>query len=417
MDYKKTIKELLLYKMKIPFNLEPLTADTNTCEYTYTNSHHNSIQDYFENNEKYQSINSTRDSTLDIEKSYLLDLATLISNKEDKQGKICTDSYRCENEYIGLKKIENSDFIKNDSHFNLENSKNFKKDEIFEIFKIEQNFKNYELIENDENFKIFKIEQNFKTCQNFETYQNFKYDEIIENDENFKFDKKKGKSNPLPQQAEDIYSKLKLHYENKNEKVPHLFRKDGIRKKIKTHFFQWIKKLLDNKIKEATSEKKLKFKKLEQNTIANINLKFNSDLLQKTVIEVYDKDCEENNKLIETLLKNSNKEISEFLDTPLYLLYNDYFDGNQYKKDFKKIKKKINYLIEEEETEEDKEFILLYLKIYEIFSENFVNYYMKTMPNKRSFPTNRRPIKNSIEYENENNSKSVSESESKSEEN
>jgi hypothetical protein len=354
MEYKKTIKELYLYKMKIPFNLEPLTADTNTCEDTYSKSHHNPLQDHFENNEKYQSLNPTNDSTLDVEKLYFMDKNILINNKEDKQGKICSD-------------------------------------------------------------------------------------ENLKNDENIKNDKKKGKSNSLPKQAEDIFLKVKTHYENKNDKIPHLFRMDGIRKKIKTHFFKWIKKNLDQKIFQLTKNKKLKFKKLEQNTIANINLKFNSDLLQKSVFQVYDKDCEENRKLMQMLsekiiLKKETekenekilkfeefKESLEFLNTPLYLLYTKYFYGNQYKKDFKKIQKKINYLIEEEETKEDKRFILLYLKIYEIFSENFVDYYMKTLPNKRSFPTNQRPIKNSTEYENENetnsNSNSVSESDSDSEDN
>jgi hypothetical protein len=302
--------------------------------------------------------------------------------------------------YQNLKNFEN---LKNDENL-LINDENLKNENLLindENLKNENNLKKDENLKNENNLKK---DENLKNENNFKTYQNFNYDE------NSKYGKKKGKSNPLPEQAEDIYSKLKLHYENKNEIVPHLFRKDGIRKKIKTHFFKWIKKNLDRKIKEATSEKKLKFKKLNQDTIKNINLKFNSDLLQKTVLEVYDKDCEKKD-LIEILLKNSNKEISEFLKTPLYLLYNDYFYGNQYKKDFKKIQKKINYLIEEEETEEDKEFILLYLEIYEIFSENFVDYYMKTMPNKRSFPTNRRPIKNITEYENETNSKSKSEEE------
>jgi hypothetical protein len=132
---------------------------------------------------------------------------------------------------------------------------------------------NNEILKNENNLK------NDENLKNFKTYQNFKFDEIIENDENSKFDKKKGKSNPLPEQAEDIYSKLKLHYENKNEKIPHLFRKDGIRKKIKTHFFQWIKKNLDRKTKEATANKKSKFKKLNQDTIKNINIRFNSVLL------------------------------------------------------------------------------------------------------------------------------------------
>jgi hypothetical protein len=361
--------------MNINFDLDSETV-IGTGEDTYLKSHPNHIQDCLDNNEKYQSLYSTGDSKVDIEKSYILEKATLINlnNKFSAEDKFCID-YHCENNYEMnfQENIENLDFLKNKSLFDLENSKI---------------------------------------------------------DENLINDKKKGKSNPLPEEAEDIYFKVKLHYENKNEIVPHLFRMDGIRKKIKTHFFRWIKKTLDQKTKEATGDKKLKFKKLEQNTIANINLKFNSDLLQKSVFQVYNEDCEENKKLMQMfsekiILENEKEkekisgleESLELLDTRLYSLYNKYFKSKQYKKDFKKIKKKINYLIEEEETEDDNRFILLYLKIYEIFSENFVDYYMKTMPNHRSFPTNRRPIKNSTEYENETNSNSKSESEYNSDEN
>jgi hypothetical protein len=211
-----------------------------------------------------------------------------------------------------------------------------------------------------------------------------------ENSENQTNIKKKGKSTPLPEDAENIFLKVKTHYENKNKKVPCLFSKVGIRKKLKTHFFKWIKKLMGQKIIQVPGHKKSKFKKLNQGTIANISLKFNSVLLNKTVFQVYDEDCEENKKLIQILLNNSNKETLQFLYTPFYLLYNDYLESKQFIKDFKKIQKKINYLLEDAETEEDKNIISLYLEIYEIFSENFANYFMKTCPNHRSFPTNRR---------------------------
>jgi hypothetical protein len=201
--------------------------------------------------------------------------------------------------------------------------------------------------------------------------------------------KKKGKSTPLPEDIEKIIHQIKTHYENKDQKVPSLFRKDGIRKKIKTHFSDWIKKLIDEKKFQVTGDKKSKFKKLNQDTIANINIRFNSVLLNKTLFEVYYDDCEENKNLIQILLNNSNTEILQFLDTPLYLLYNEYLISLEFKKDFKKIEKKINNLKKEAETEEDKKIISFYLKIYEIFSENFVDYFMKTSPNQRSSETNR----------------------------
>jgi hypothetical protein len=201
--------------------------------------------------------------------------------------------------------------------------------------------------------------------------------------------KKKGKSTALPEEVKNIFLKVKTYYQFKNEIVPSLFRKDGIRKKIKTHFFKWIKKLSDEKIIEVPGDdEKSKFKKLNQDTISNINLEFNSVLFKKTVFEVYYEDCKENKKLIQILLKN-NKEILHFLNTPLYLLYKDYLVSKEFKKDFKKIAKKIKNLKEEAKCEEDKKIISLYLEIYQVFTKNFENYFIETSPNHRSSSTNR----------------------------
>ena len=46
-------------------------------------------------------------------------------------------------------------------------------------------------------------------------------------------DIKKGKSNALPEEVSTIYAVIKEYY----EKLPAIFRLDGIRKKQKTHFY------------------------------------------------------------------------------------------------------------------------------------------------------------------------------------
>lgn len=202
---------------------------------------------------------------------------------------------------------------------------------------------------------------------------------------------------PLPGEAEECYTKIKSHFEERKKSIPSIFRKDGIRKKIKTHFFQWMKKLLESQLKKVLGEesRKFRFKKLNQNTIASINLKVNSDLLQKTVFEVYSADSEDNSSLILKLKENLNEE---FLNFPLHILYDDYLKGKQFLRDFKKIERKINSICEFED-EEDRPVILLYLKVYKEFSENFIHYFMNTSPNQRSSLHNRRPNKCFTEYE------------------
>lgn len=55
---------------------------------------------------------------------------------------------------------------------------------------------------------------------------------------------KKGKSIPLREEVSCIYKILKEHFLN----LPSIFRRDGIRKKQKTHFLTWVKNLLDRKL-------------------------------------------------------------------------------------------------------------------------------------------------------------------------
>jgi len=201
---------------------------------------------------------------------------------------------------------------------------------------------------------------------------------------------KKGKSNPLPEEVSSIYTKLKEYY----SELPAIFRLDGIRKKQKTHFFKWIKRILDQKIAKISGYKKTQFKKLNQNCIAKADLKFNSALFKKTVCEVYFDDSVENNNLMQVLINNYNNEECDtlmlLLDTPLYQVYDLYLESPEFKSDFKKIERKTRKEADDSDPQE-KQYLLLYLEVYRILSREFVNYYMSTVPNERSTPTNRRP--------------------------
>jgi len=205
-------------------------------------------------------------------------------------------------------------------------------------------------------------------------------------------DIKKGKSIALPEEVSTIYAVLKEYY----EKLPAIFRLDGIRKKLKTHFFNWLKRLLDQKLIKIPDYKKTKFKKLNQDTLSNINLSFNSILFKKTVYEVYSDDSVENQNLMQTLILNYNFSNQEsdtlmlFLITPLDQVYDLYLESPEFKSDFKKIERKTRKEADDSDPGE-KQYILLYLEVYKLLSTGFVKYYMSTVPNQRTSPTNRRP--------------------------
>lgn len=241
-----------------------------------------------------------------------------------------------------------------------------------------------------------KREENLDNC-NLEdvyvledVYQNLQNLRNSENSENLINKKKKGKSAPLSKEVEDIYFKLKLHYENKNEKMPCIFRRDGVRKKIKTHFFDWIKLLVDKTLQKLSLNKKLKFEKLKQSTISNINLKFNSELFKKTVFQLYSEDSARNKYLLHALELTLNQQLlcaPLLASTSLNDLYKQYLASKQFKKDYQKIEKKTLEL-KDEAREEEKHIIPLYLVIYRNFSENFVEYYATTQPNNERYNTN-----------------------------
>ncbi len=205
-------------------------------------------------------------------------------------------------------------------------------------------------------------------------------------------EKKKGKSTLLSEKAEGKYWRVKHYYEQTKRKMPFLFRKDGIRKKIKTHFFKWVQKNLDKRLQKLLGDKKVKFKKLNQDTISSINLKFNSSLLLKTVYEVYTADCKENEYLIEKLKQekttSNTKESQKYkIDDRLCDIFQDYLNNKQFYKDLRNIEKDIELQAQAEP--EDREYISLYMDIYKEYSACFVEYFTRTLANDRKCAKNK----------------------------
>lgn len=289
----------------------------------------------------------------------------------------------------------------------------------------------FEKQKKSKNSKISEISKKSKISENSSQIRNFQQSHVLsslDKQVNLNYDlphldkihctttkplkKLKAKQNILDKELEKLFAQVREYYKSRNKQIPSIFRRDAIRKKIKTKFFRWLRNILNKKLREIPGEKKSKFEKLQQSKIARINLEYNSALFYRSLYEIYMEDESQHNikliKTLETLEKmgeniNKNKNIditNNFLDVPLSQLYQDYSRGKQFRRDFNKIKKKINLNVYPS-SQIDKEVIPLYLEIYEKMSKIFMEYYKTTCSNKRSSGTNCRPNKylREIEFE------------------
>jgi hypothetical protein len=230
--------------------------------------------------------------------------------------------------------------------------------------------------------------------------ENFIPDEEEENLNNFDLSNfpKKGRSVPLPEGAQEIYDQLDDYYGK--DQWPSFFRWDAIYEKHNNRFCKWKRNILNEKIEEVfdKNEKKnflnqikkitgdnnitkLKFDFLKQTKKKKIDLKFTSTFLAKSPYEIYFEDSAKNKELMKLLLSR-DFEFVEFLTTPLHELFDDYLESTQYKEFFEKDEIKYS----------DEIFIDNYLKLYEIFAQNFVFYFMNTLPNKQRSSKKAKPF-------------------------
>ena len=213
----------------------------------------------------------------------------------------------------------------------------------------------------------------------------------------------KGKSKGLPEGVSIIYKELKKHL----GKLPAIFRPDGIRKKNKTHFLDWLKKYLEEKLVKIPNFERSKFKKLNQKKcIAKPDVESNSSLLSKPAYKVYYEDSNQNKQLMKALYNTYNFPDRDilmlFLKTPLSEVYYMYLESSEFQADLQDIEDETVRKHLNEASPQDKPYILRYREVYEIFSRDFVNYYMGTGPNYRTSPTNRKPNRDNSNNQNLN---------------
>lgn len=107
--------------------------------------------------------------------------------------------------------------------------------------------------------------------------------------------------------------------------------------------------------------------RLPQIFITNINIEYNRNYLEKTIIQIYNEfDLIQNVNIIEeiddNIIRIKNKELfKHFSKFKLYELYEEYIESQCYKKDIDKVKNKNGKNIG---------------ILYEFVSKNFIYYYM-----------------------------------------
>ena len=203
----------------------------------------------------------------------------------------------------------------------------------------------------------------------------------------------------------DKKSKLKFSVLNGNEKrkIKRKNKEDNIRKKLKTHFHNYIRKNININLLKVGSKRL--FENFPQSFIADISRKTNNEVMKLTYGELFEyikrKLYEENNLIKEEyqkkrikagknkVLKNietlryleSNKEISEksgweIMKNKKYVdLLKDYFNSKEFEQSIIGLNKKENQH---------------YIKNYQFFAKNYVEYFLSYKPDEIN-KKNRKP--------------------------
>ena len=150
-----------------------------------------------------------------------------------------------------------------------------------------------------------------------------------------------------------IKRKLHIKHSRKSEV-------DSLLKKAKCKFFQTVHNIMKYCLNITVN-------RLPQIFITNINIEYNRNYLEKTIIQIYNEfDLIQNVNIIEeiddNIIRIKNKELfKHFSKFKLYELYEEYIESQCYKKDIDKVKNKNGKNIG---------------ILYEFVSKNFIYYYM-----------------------------------------
>ena len=174
--------------------------------------------------------------------------------------------------------------------------------------------------------------------------------------------------------------KLKKSKETNKEGTHDRFSDDNLKRKVKTHFHNYIIALLNSKlVVEAPNNKTIKFGKMKSNITQNITVEYNQKLFNKPIkdiiIEVSDKYQNKNINLecIAYVMRHQkeNQEVIKYLNMPYREMYINYYLKST-KQDFAKSEVDESY---EAHLEKLKSFGEKYLHNYEKNAQNLIDFY------------------------------------------
>jgi hypothetical protein len=184
-------------------------------------------------------------------------------------------------------------------------------------------------------FKSLKIKQVIALENGNEDYKNNNCEKILF------MNKKRGRKNQKSNEPE-------------HEKTHSKFTDDNLKRKIKTHFHNYIIALLNSKLNIPKDEQKIvRFGKMNSNITQNITVEYNRNLFKKKikdiVIEVSDKYQNKQNNLecLEKIMENpkTNNEVIKLLNMTYEDLYLNYYlkstkEPESYEKHKEKLRQK-----------------------------------------------------------------------------
>jgi len=184
---------------------------------------------------------------------------------------------------------------------------------------------------------------------------------------------------------------LELERERTKTKVT-INRADCIRKRIKTHFNQFLLKHTNQKIKESGINEFMG--KLSQKFIADVKIESNKNYLDLTLKDIFvmnlegSKNLEKNQKIIQKIREKNHEMLVNYFNYSYAHLYDLYLESDHYKSDLIKLLSK------------EGEF---YTNLFKKYSQELIEYYKRGTPYKRkSF------CKESMDYQNKDHSFEIS---------
>lgn len=169
-----------------------------------------------------------------------------------------------------------------------------------------------------------------------------------------------------------IIASPEISQSNSDLKKGTVNRADCIRKRIKTHFNQYVLRIINKQISKHFPS--LSLGKLSQRFIADVKIESNKQYIELPIREVFSidfkgsKNHKANKMVIEKVLQSSAEEVKDLLGKSYSQYFQEYLESEYYLNDLSKFMKK--------EGEN-------YTSLYRKFSKELIDYYRNGTPYKR----------------------------------